>query len=131
MQGTGAAMADGATSLPSLSSVLKWVRREADAEASQPESPPASNKRTISEVGDDDIPAPLSAHIIHRAMSELPQGACVALESCINALKVSTAFLIFLSQPHVALEICACVVVRTSASRPASLRAGADQMAPA
>lgn len=73
-------------SLPSVSSLLKWARGEGEHVAADS---PAAGKRSLSAFLDDAaIPAPLTAAIVQRATDELPQGACVALESCLGALKV-------------------------------------------
>jgi hypothetical protein len=70
--------------LPSVSSVLQWARGHAEEQTEKS----ASNKRTFAGVDEDIIPAPLTNDIIEQAIEELPQGACVALESCLTALKV-------------------------------------------
>ena len=74
--------------LPSVSSVLKWARGHAEEQTEKS----ASNKRTFPGVDEDIIPAPLTNDIIELALEELPQGACVALESCLTALKVDFKF---------------------------------------
>lgn len=84
------AMSDAGTTLPSVSSLLQWARGAAEHERA-PEQPPAPAKRTFSSLSAadaDGIPAPLTADIIQRATEELPQGAGVALESCLTAFKV-------------------------------------------
>jgi hypothetical protein len=70
--------------LPSVSSVLKWARGQVEPVGQNP----ASNKRLIAAVDEETLPAPLTNATIQRAIQELPQGACVALESCLTALKV-------------------------------------------
>ena len=83
--------ADG-TALPSVSSLLQWARVARDAEPnSQAETPIAvPSKRFFSELGAAGVslPTPLTSDIISRASKELPQGACLALDSCLAALKV-------------------------------------------
>ncbi len=83
-------MSDTGTTLPSVSSLLKWARGESEHERLH-EQPAAVAKRPFSKLGagDDTIPAPLTAASIQRAVEELPQGAGVALESCLTAFKVS------------------------------------------
>jgi hypothetical protein len=83
-------MSDTGMTLPSVSSLLKWARGESEHERPH-EQPVAVAKRPFSKlgVGDDTIPAPLTAASIERAMEELPQGAGVALESCLTAFKVT------------------------------------------
>jgi len=85
-------MSDTGTTLPSVSSLLKWARGESEHE--RPHEQPASvAKRPFSKLGagDNSIPAPLTSASIQRAMEELPQGAGVALESCLTAFKVSSS----------------------------------------
>lgn len=83
--------ADG-TSLPSVSSLLQWARVARDAEPNSQAEPPiaAPSKRFFSELGAAGVslPAPLTSDIISRASKELAQGACLALDSCLAALKV-------------------------------------------
>ena len=83
-------MSDTGMTLPSVSSLLKWARGESEHERPH-EQPAAVAKRPFSKLGagDDTIPAPLTAASIERAIQELPQGAGVALESCLTAFKVT------------------------------------------
>jgi len=74
--------------LPSVSCVLKWARGQGEEKTEKS----ASNKRIFAGVDEDVIPAPLTHDIIEQAIEELPQGACVALESCLTALKVDFKF---------------------------------------
>ncbi len=84
-------MSDAGTTLPSVSSLLQWARGAAEHERGA-EQPPEHAKRTFSSLSAadaDGIPVPLTADIIQRATEELPQGASVALESCLTAFKVA------------------------------------------
>ena len=85
--------ADG-MALPSVSSLLQWARvaREAEPDVRVKNAPSSPSKRWFSDLGKaTTVPEPLTPDIIHRASKELPQGASVALESCLTAFKVPTA----------------------------------------
>ena len=82
-------MSSPTTALPSVSSLLKWARGEAEPEK-KVDCTTATNKRAFSNlVEEEKMPRPLTAAIIQRATEELPQGAGVALESCLTAFKVT------------------------------------------
>lgn len=78
------------TALPSVSSLLKWARGEVLDHDGNPANPVASNEQPRSEVAGEALPVPLTDAIIKCASEELPQGATVALESCVTAYKVNT-----------------------------------------
>lgn len=75
------------TALPSVSSLLKWARGEVLDHDGNPANPVASNEQPRSEVAGEALPVPLTDAIIKCASEELPQGATVALESCVTAYK--------------------------------------------
>ena len=82
------------TALPSVSSLLKLARCEVtpdNDDEPQPANTPAPNPTASKKrpaVVSITLPAPLTAEIIKRASEELPQGAQVALYSCISAYQV-------------------------------------------
>jgi len=86
------------TALPSVSSLLKWARGEVTPDNEpQPANTPAPNQTASKKrpaVDSITLPAPLTAEIIKRVSEELPQGAQVALYSCVSAYQVQDVIVV-------------------------------------